>query len=135
MDDSTQLGALISRTPQESGILHLSSEEEGGEILTGGTPCVPRGLSNGNWMAPTVITGLDYNSRCSTKEIFGPVVTIHRFKSEDQAIKIANNTRYGLAEVYGRVIWKRGEGREFDSYWNDLGEYLVTQRSEGPIRR
>ena len=63
------------------------------------------------------------------------VVTIHRFKSEDQAIKIANNTRYGLAEVYGQVIWKRGRGSEFDSYWNDLGEYLVTQRSEGPIRR
>ena len=60
-------------------------------------------------MAPTVITGLDHNSRCSTEEIFGPVVTIHRFKTEDQAIKIANNTRYGLAGSIWTGDLEKGE--------------------------
>jgi aminomuconate-semialdehyde/2-hydroxymuconate-6-semialdehyde dehydrogenase len=48
-------------------------------------------------MAPTVIEGLSPDSRCSTEEIFGPVVTLHPFDSEDEAVAIANNTRYGLA--------------------------------------
>lgn len=110
MDDSTELGALISKEHLKKVEYYISlAKEEGGEILTGGTPCVPKGLSNGNWMAPTVITGLDHNSRCSTEEIFGPVVTIHRFKSEDQAIKIANNTRYGLAGSIWTGDLEKGE--------------------------
>ena len=48
-------------------------------------------------MSPTVITGLETESRCSTEEVFGPFVTLHRFNSENEAIEIANNTRYGLA--------------------------------------
>ena len=48
-------------------------------------------------MAPTVIGGLSPDSRCSKEEIFGPVVTVHRFKTEEEAIEIANGTRYGLA--------------------------------------
>ena len=48
-------------------------------------------------MAPTVIEGLDIGSRCATEEIFGPVVTLHRFESEEAAVEMSNNTRYGLA--------------------------------------
>ena len=97
-NEDTKLGALIS--PE-----HLSkveeyiqiAKDEGGTILTGGYPCLPKEFENGNWIAPTVIADLDVSSRCSTEEIFGPVVTIHKFINEEEAIKIANNTRYGLA--------------------------------------
>ena len=97
-DENTKLGALIS--PQ-----HLSkieeyieiAKEEGGTILTGGYPNLSKEYENGNWISPTVIADLDVNSRCSTEEIFGPVVTIHKFTNENEAIEIANNTRYGLA--------------------------------------
>jgi aminomuconate-semialdehyde/2-hydroxymuconate-6-semialdehyde dehydrogenase len=97
-NEDTKLGALIS--PE-----HLSkveeyiqiAKEEGGTILTGGYPCLPKEFENGNWIAPTVIADLGVSSRCSTEEIFGPVVTIHKFAYEEEAIKIANNTRYGLA--------------------------------------
>ena len=97
-DENTKLGALIS--PQ-----HLSkieeyieiAKEEGGTILTGGYPNLSEEYENGNWISPTVIADLDVNSRCSTEEIFGPVVTIHKFTNEKEAIEIANNTRYGLA--------------------------------------
>ena len=66
-------------------------------MLTGGYPNLPKEFKNGNWISPTVIADLDVNSRCSTEEIFGPVVTIHKFSNEKEAIEIANNTRYGLA--------------------------------------
>jgi aminomuconate-semialdehyde/2-hydroxymuconate-6-semialdehyde dehydrogenase len=97
-DESTQLGALISAEHLQKVEGYVSiAREEGGEVLTGGSPCLPKEFENGNWMAPTVIGGLPVDSRCSTEEIFGPVVTIHRFETEQQAVDIANNTRYGLA--------------------------------------
>ena len=97
-DDSTDLGALISKDHLQKvqGYVDLAIEE-GGMILTGGAPCLPSGFEGGNWMAPTVIANLPPESRCSTEEIFGPVVTLHRFQSEEEAIGIANGTRYGLA--------------------------------------
>ena len=97
-EDSTDLGALISKDHLDKvrGYVNLAIEE-GGRILTGGTPCLPSGLREGNWMAPTVIADLPPESRCSTEEIFGPVVTLHRFQSEEEAVGMANGTRYGLA--------------------------------------
>ncbi len=96
--ESTQLGALISAEHLQKVEGYVSiAREEGGEVLTGGSPCLPKEFENGNWMAPTVIGGLPVDSRCSTEEIFGPVVTIHRFETEQEAVDIANNTRYGLA--------------------------------------
>ena len=97
-NEDTKLGALIS--PE-----HLSkveeyiqiAKDEGGTILTGGYTCLPKEFENGYWLSPTVIADLDVSSRCSIEEIFGPVVTIHKFVNEEEAIKIANNTRYGLA--------------------------------------
>ena len=98
MHEDTDLGALISKQHLEKVESYVSlALEEGGEIVTGGKPCLPKGLEGGNWMSPTVVTGLGTESRCSTEEIFGPFVTVHRFNSEEDAIKIANNTRYGLA--------------------------------------
>ena len=97
-EESTDLGALISEEhlAKVRGYVELA-KQEGGVLLTGGTPCLPSGFEGGNWMAPTVIEGLSPDSRCSTEEIFGPVVTLHPFGSEDEAVAIANNTRYGLA--------------------------------------
>ena len=98
MHEDTDLGALISKQHLEKVESYVSlALEEGGEIVTGGKPCLPKELEGGNWMSPTVVTGLGTESRCSTEEVFGPFVTVHRFNSEGDAIKIANNTRYGLA--------------------------------------
>jgi len=97
-DESTDLGALISEDHLAKVQSYVElAKQEGGTLLTGGTPCLPSGFEGGNWMAPTVIEGLSPDSRCSTEEIFGPVVTLHPFGSEDEAVTIANNTRYGLA--------------------------------------
>jgi len=97
-NEDTDLGALIS--PEH--LLKIEkyiqiAKDEGGTILTGGYPCLSKEFEKGNWIAPTVIADLKVDSRCSIEEIFGPIVTIHKFSSEEDAIKIANNTRYGLA--------------------------------------
>ncbi len=98
LDESSDLGALISpeHLTKVRSYIELA-KEEGGTILTGGTPCLPSRFDGGNWISPTVIGGLEYDSRCATEEIFGPVVSLHRFDSEEEAIEIANCTRYGLA--------------------------------------
>tara|TARA_Y100000766_G_scaffold136262_1_gene117260 strand:- start:2032 stop:3486 length:1455 start_codon:yes stop_codon:yes gene_type:complete len=98
LDESSDLGALISPEHLEKVRSYIDlAKEEGGTILTGGTPCLPSRFDGGNWISPTVIGGLEYDSRCATEEIFGPVVSLHRFDSEEEAIEIANCTRYGLA--------------------------------------
>ncbi|MDP7203835.1 MAG: aldehyde dehydrogenase family protein, partial [Candidatus Poseidoniaceae archaeon] len=52
---------------------------------------------SGAFLRPTVISGVSIDSRCSTEEIFGPVVVVHPFDSEEEAVTIANGTEYGLA--------------------------------------
>ena len=99
-DESTDLGALISAEHAAKVMSYIDlAEEEGGTILCGGGPPVdvPESFAGGNWVSPTVIDGLSPDSRCAMEEIFGPVVTLHPFADDDEAVEIANMTEYGLA--------------------------------------
>ena len=97
----TQIGALISMEHLQKVESYIQlGVEEGGTILTGGTREMTGMVGpteHGAFLRPTIIDGLDPLSRTSTEEIFGPVVTIHRFDSDEEAIAIANSTEYGLA--------------------------------------
>jgi aminomuconate-semialdehyde/2-hydroxymuconate-6-semialdehyde dehydrogenase len=98
---ATQIGALISVEHLQKVESYIQlGVEEGGTILTGGTREMTGMVGpteHGAFLRPTIIDGLDPMSRTSTEEIFGPVVTIHRFDSDEEAIVIANSTEYGLA--------------------------------------
>ncbi len=98
-DPSTKVGALISASHREKveGYLKLAVEEGGTIRSGGGRPALPGDLAGGFFLAPAVITGLSATCRTATEEIFGPVVTIHPFDSEEAALAMANGTRYGLA--------------------------------------
>ena len=99
-DEETELGALISAAHRDKVLSYIDlAEEEDGDILCGGGAPVgiPQAFENGYWVSPTVIDGLAPDSRCSTEEIFGPVVTLHPFSDDEEAIEIANMTDYGLA--------------------------------------
>tara|TARA_B110000014_G_scaffold255310_1_gene236975 strand:- start:675 stop:2126 length:1452 start_codon:yes stop_codon:yes gene_type:complete len=99
-DEETELGALISEAHRDKVLSYIDlAEEEGGSILCGGGAPVgiPQAFENGYWLSPTVIDGLTPDSRCATEEIFGPVVTLHPFIDDEEAIEIANMTDYGLA--------------------------------------
>ena len=74
------------------------AKQEGGQILCGGEKLNLGGeLKNGYFMAPTLIEGLPSESIVNQEEIFGPVATLIPFSSEDEVIRMANSTRYGLA--------------------------------------
>jgi aminomuconate-semialdehyde/2-hydroxymuconate-6-semialdehyde dehydrogenase len=98
-DEATQLGALITPAHREKveGYIELA-KKEGGTILCGGQrPDLRPPFASGSFLQPTVITGLTQSSRCVQEEIFGPVATIQTFKTETEAVELANGVPYGLA--------------------------------------
>ena len=77
------------------------AKKEGGKVLAGGNrvQLEDTNCKNGNFMRPTVIEGLPYDCRTNQEEIFGPVVTITPFENEEQVVKYANSTKYGLSST------------------------------------
>lgn len=100
-DPATEVGALISRAHLEKVSRYVEiARTEGGTILAGGSPVK---IGNGFFFQPTVITGLTNECRAVREEIFGPVVTVQTFESEEEAIDLANSTTYGLSSS----LWTR----------------------------
>jgi aminomuconate-semialdehyde/2-hydroxymuconate-6-semialdehyde dehydrogenase len=95
----TQTGAIVSKEHKEKILSYIAlAQEEGGKILAGGHEIVLEGhLKNGYYIHPTIIEGLSFNCRTNQEEIFGPVVTIMPFDTEDEVLTYANSTQYGLA--------------------------------------
>ena len=97
--ENSDLGALVSFAHRDKveSYIHLA-EREGGKILCGGkSPTLPSPFDKGAFLEPTVVSALSHMSRTATEEIFGPVVTLHPFRTDEEAIEIANCTDYGLA--------------------------------------
>lgn len=106
-DSDTNVGALISKEHYDRVNSYIDiAREEGGTILTGGKR--PEGLDKGYYLEPTIITDLDHNSRCINEEIFGPVVTVVPFDTEEEVIMRANDTHYGLSATIWTTNLKRG---------------------------
>ena len=107
-DPATQVGAVVSKDHQAK-ILHYIqlAQEEGGTVECGGQALYPEGAEGGFYVAPTVITGLSMGCRTNQEEIFGPVVTIQAFDSEEEALALANATKYGLAATVWTENLKR----------------------------
>lgn len=121
-EDSRQ-GAIVSKMHYEKILSCIAlAKEEGGRILLGGHAVQPEGrCANGYFIAPTVIEGLGPDCRSNREEIFGPVVTLQSFKTEEEALQLANASDYGLAaaiwtenvsrasrmaaKVYSGIIW------------------------------
>lgn len=97
--EDSDLGALVSFAHRDKveSYIHLA-EREGGKILCGGkSPTLPSPFDKGAFLEPTIVSDLSHMSRTATEEIFGPVVTLHSFRTDEEAIEIANCTDYGLA--------------------------------------
>ena len=92
----TKVGALVGKDHYERVLSYVElAKEEGGEILTGGKR--PEGLDKGYFLEPTIIVGLDRNCRVVNEEIFGPVVTVIPFDTEEEVLDQVNDTDYGLS--------------------------------------
>ncbi|MCF6349031.1 MAG: aldehyde dehydrogenase [Flavobacteriaceae bacterium] len=97
-DSTTNIGALVSKSHLEKVIQYIEiAKEEDGIILCGGNEVTIKGYENGYYLEPTVIEVSTDECRVNQEEIFGPVVTIMPFKTEDEVLEMANKVKYGLS--------------------------------------
>jgi aldehyde dehydrogenase (NAD+) len=102
LDASTQVPPLASRAQLDRVLGYLElAEHEGAQALVGGGRAEEPELRNGFFIEPTLLDGLQPDSRVAREEIFGPVGAIVRFATEDEAIRVANDSAFGL----GGAIW------------------------------
>jgi len=106
-DDATRLGPLVSETQRERVRGYIEKgEAEGAKLVTGGT-VPPEGLDRGYFVRPTVFSEVTPEMTIAQEEIFGPVLVIQPYDGEDDAVRIANDTVYGLAGG----VWSRDQER------------------------
>jgi len=107
LSESTRLGPLTSAAQLERVRRYIRKGlEEGAELLAGG-PETPEGLPGGYFVKPTVFGKVKPGSTIEQEEIFGPVLSIITYKDEDDAVRIANDTAYGLAGA----VWSKDDAR------------------------
>lgn len=98
-DPLTQMGALVSGSHLEKVDGYVRQAlADGGRLLTGGRRAqLPSPFDKGHFYEPTILVDVPHNSSAIQEEIFGPVVTVTSFESEEQALRLANEPRYGLS--------------------------------------
>ena len=95
LNDETEMGSVISHDQQDR-VLGFLERAKSATILTGGGTG-SNGSDGGSFVQPTVVTDVQQDDEIVQREVFGPVVTVQRFADDDEAIRWANDPRYGLA--------------------------------------
>ncbi|MCI2230066.1 aldehyde dehydrogenase [Polaribacter sp. MSW13] len=107
-EKDTNIGALVSKEHLEKVKSYIDiAENEGGKILLGGSKVVVEGNEKGYYLQPTIIEVFDNQCKLNQEEIFGPVVTIMSFKTDEEALTLANDVKYGLSAT----VWTNNLNR------------------------
>ena len=97
-DPATEVGALVHPEHYDKVMSYVEIGKTEGRLVAGGGR--PEGFDEGNFVAPTVFADVSPDARIFQEEIFGPVVAITPFDSDDEALALANNTKYGLSLIH-----------------------------------
>ena len=105
---TTQVGPVTTRPQYEKVLSYIEiAKKEGAKVLMGGGPATRPECGNGWFVEPTIFGDVNNKMRIAQEEVFGPVLSIIRFKDEDEAVQIANDVRFGLAAG----VWTQEIGR------------------------
>ncbi|MCI4351925.1 MAG: aldehyde dehydrogenase family protein [Thermoplasmata archaeon] len=123
------MGPLVSKDQMTRVLGFVDEAREAGAriFLGGGRPAAPE-LQEGNFVEPTVVTDVDPDARLVREEVFGPVLAVHRFESADEALRLANRTRFGLfASLWTRdLATAHGVARQLEAGMVTINEPPMT---------
>ncbi len=97
LDETTQMGPVVSKAQLDSVLGYIEDGLKTGTLVTGGRRVTENGMDKGFFVAPTIIKNPAHGSRIVQEEIFGPVLVVETFRTEKEAVEIANGTEFGLA--------------------------------------
>ena len=131
LDETTQMGPLISAEHRAGVAARVTAAQaEGARLVMGGAAPQDEGLSRGFYYLPTLFTDCTAEMAVVRDEVFGPVITIERFSTEEEALRLANDTEYGLSAGFRTEdperIERMSRGLRFGTVWvNDYNVYFA----------
>jgi betaine-aldehyde dehydrogenase len=140
LDPQTQMGPLISAAQKRAVCEYIEiGKADGGTLVAGGEDLNDAPYDKGHFVAPTVVTGLPSGSRLLSEEVFGPVLAVQSFASEDEAVALANGTDFGLAcglwtSNLDRA-WRMGRAIEAGTIWINTYHHFYAEMEVGGFKR
>ena len=138
LDPATTLGPLVSAGQARTVTEYIDIGRAEGTLLTGGAQPAGGVLDTGHFVAPTVIADLPLDSRVVREEVFGPVLTVHRFGDEAEAVRLAEDTEFGLAAgIWTRDLdraWRVGRAVRAGTVWINTYHHFYPEAEVGGFR-